>query len=510
MEEYTFITAMGIGQRCDHNMAHVDTNVNYYAVIFVWKRGCMECGENSALRFFGLSFVCARETSLGTGATSLQVGFVEYVSVELIVYGSWRIVECGALTGSGGSGLERDLWREYELLMSTFNEEMRGDSSGDARDSDGVERMRTDSYGCGCVLGFWLLVEDGYGGYGDEWLMVEWRIVIGEGIVIGNLGGCVLLKVCTIEIYTMLSTETMLRATGVQIPEDDLDNLHSLREVDGILVFVDPQDLLGFLEYTNLTTGLCDSESRTIGFLEGTSLVVVILVKGHAFPTIVKVRPVEKEQEPETITKVVEIASSKSTPFVPPPETPPLSTPKSKIYGDVSDHFIYLIDIVDSLCDKFPIKNNYLSDNPTPSSDFVVESLSPLPIPYEDNDSLVEETDILLSHLDDSPPEYETFSFDIEEKSSGSTTTHSNYSLPDYEAFYFDDKYIKEKSRRSTTTHSDYSLLEYDLFIFDLSIDPLPSADRSDLYHEEFADRLAHIISPPEYDHFYFDLEIIP
>ncbi|GKE28354.1 reverse transcriptase domain-containing protein [Tanacetum coccineum] len=38
----------------------------------------------------------------------------------------------------------------------------------------------------------------------------------------------------------------------------------------------------------------------------------------------------EKEQEPETITKVVEIASSKSTPLVPPPETPPLSTPKSK------------------------------------------------------------------------------------------------------------------------------------------------------------------------------------
>ncbi|GKF28890.1 hypothetical protein Tco_0095232, partial [Tanacetum coccineum] len=46
------------------------------------------------------------------------------------------------------------------------------------------------------------------------------------------------------------------------------------------------------LEYTKLTTGLGDSDSRTIGFLEGTSLVVEILVKGHAFPTIVKVRPV--------------------------------------------------------------------------------------------------------------------------------------------------------------------------------------------------------------------------
>ncbi|GKB77753.1 hypothetical protein Tco_0944648 [Tanacetum coccineum] len=30
----------------------------------------------------------------------------------------------------------------------------------------------------------------------------------------------------------------------------------------------------------------------------------------------------------------------------------------------------------------------------------------------------------------------QSFSFDLEENSSGSTTTHSDYSLPDYEAFY--------------------------------------------------------------------------
>ncbi|GKB73306.1 hypothetical protein Tco_0934718 [Tanacetum coccineum] len=38
----------------------------------------------------------------------------------------------------------------------------------------------------------------------------------------------------------------------------------------------------------------------------------------------------EKEQELETITEVVEIPSSQSTPLVPSPETPPLSTPESK------------------------------------------------------------------------------------------------------------------------------------------------------------------------------------
>ncbi|GJZ76869.1 hypothetical protein Tco_0641541 [Tanacetum coccineum] len=38
-------------------------------------------------------------------------------------------------------------------------------------------------------------------------------------------------------------------------------------------------------------------------------------------------------------------------------------------------------------------------------------------------------------------------------------------------------------------------------------INPFPPADRSDFYHEEFADELAHIISPPEYDCFYFKNE---
>nr|GEX60036.1 hypothetical protein [Tanacetum cinerariifolium] len=65
-----------------------------------------------------------------------------------------------------------------------------------------------------------------------------------------------------------------------------------------------------------------------------------------------------------------------------------------------------------------------------------------------------------------------------EEKSSGSTTTHSDYSLLNYEAFYFDDDHIKENTSGSTTTHSYFSLPEYDWFIFDLSIDPLPPADR--------------------------------
>nr|GEU75843.1 hypothetical protein [Tanacetum cinerariifolium] len=108
--------------------------------------------------------------------------------------------------------------------------------------------------------------------------------------------------------------------------------------------------------------------------------------------------------------------------------------------------------------------------------------------------SLLEETNT----FDNSLPELETFYFDLEEIISGSTTTRFDISLPEYEAFY--DDHVKEISSGSTTTHSDSSL--YDLFIFDLLINPFPPADRSDFY--EFADELTHVISPPEYDCFFF------
>nr|GFC99033.1 hypothetical protein [Tanacetum cinerariifolium] len=118
-----------------------------------------------------------------------------------------------------------------------------------------------------------------------------------------------------------------------------------------------------------------------------------------------------------------------------------------------------------------------LKDNPTSSS----ESLTKSPSTYLN--SFLEETNTFHNAL----PKFKNFYFDLEEISSGSTTTHSDISLPDYEAFYFDDDHIKEISSGSTTTHSDISLSEYASFIFDLT-------------HEEFVDELAHIISPPEYD----------
>ncbi|GJY09498.1 hypothetical protein Tco_0377683 [Tanacetum coccineum] len=115
---------------------------------------------------------------------------------------------------------------------------------------------------------------------------------------------------------------------------------------------------------------------------------------------------------------------------------------------------------------------------------------SPSRTPGEGSDLLLGETYTLLSHFNDSSPDYETFCFDIEEKSSGSTTSHSDHSLSEYESFCFDVDHIKEKSSGSTTSHFDLSLLEYELFHFDLSIDLLPPVDKSDCHLEEYADEL--------------------
>nr|GEV16093.1 zinc finger, CCHC-type [Tanacetum cinerariifolium] len=81
-------------------------------------------------------------------------------------------------------------------------------------------------------------------------------------------------------------------------------------------------------------------------------------------------------------------------------------------------------------------------------------------------------------------------SADVEEISSGSTTSPPDISLLEYEAFH--DDHVKEISSGSPTTHSDFSL--YASFIFDLSINPFPPVNMSDFY--EFTDELI-----PSYRH---------
>nr|GFB55871.1 hypothetical protein [Tanacetum cinerariifolium] len=106
-------------------------------------------------------------------------------------------------------------------------------------------------------------------------------------------------------------------------------------------------------------------------------------------------------------------------------------------------------------------------------------AITPILSTEETNNSLI----VGDEHLDIIP------ATESDEISSGSTTTDSDISLLDYEAFSLNNDHIKEISSGSTTTHLDISLSEYDSFIFT---------------DEEFVDELAHIISPLEYDRFYF------
>nr|GFB82717.1 hypothetical protein [Tanacetum cinerariifolium] len=179
-------------------------------------------------------------------------------------------------------------------------------------------------------------------------------------------------------------------------------------------------------------------------------------------------------------------------------DTIPAMESDEVIKSTVEDLILILSEfegIPDTMCDV------HLVNNPTPleaKDHFEIVIKSNDDISSSDDDSLYNEN---IEYVEASPHDSEVVSLEI---SSGSTTTHFDISLPDYEAFYFDNDHIEEISSGSTTTHSDISLSKYDSFIFDLLKDQFPPTDRSDFTHEEFADELTHIISPPEYDCFYF------
>nr|GEV55638.1 hypothetical protein [Tanacetum cinerariifolium] len=169
--------------------------------------------------------------------------------------------------------------------------------------------------------------------------------------------------------------------------------------------------------------------------------------------------------------------------------------------------------IHDTMCDV------HLVNNPTPleaKDHFKIIINSNDDYSSSNDDSLYNEN---IKYVEASPHDSEVVSLEVAEIvipedeeikednlqiSSGSTTTHSDISLSDCEVFYFYDDQIEEISSGSSTTHSDISLSEYDSCTFDLSNNQFPPTDRSDFTHEEFADELAHIISPPKYDCFYF------
>nr|GEV29281.1 hypothetical protein [Tanacetum cinerariifolium] len=111
----------------------------------------------------------------------------------------------------------------------------------------------------------------------------------------------------------------------------------------------------------------------------------------------------------------------------------------------------------------------FLNDNPT--SDRVLKSSSSFPI--------FEKSDNSLSCSDNSLLEFETFSDHTKETKSGSTTTHANNSLPEYDSFCFEIEPDQERLTSvvmkdiSDNSTNDPLLEEVDLFLaLDNSIPP--------------------------------------
>ncbi|GKA57527.1 hypothetical protein Tco_0756715, partial [Tanacetum coccineum] len=115
-----------------------------------------------------------------------------------------------------------------------------------------------------------------------------------------------------------------------------------------------------------------------------------------------------------------------------------------------------------------------LKDNPTP--DHVFKSSSLFPIPVTDSDSFFERFDTSFSFSDNSLPEFKTISDHTKETRSGSTTTHANNSLPEYDSFLFEIE--PDQGRLISIVISDNSndplleLPEFESFHFDLYDDP--------------------------------------
>nr|GEV60458.1 hypothetical protein [Tanacetum cinerariifolium] len=184
---------------------------------------------------------------------------------------------------------------------------------------------------------------------------------------------------------------------------------------------------------------------------------------------------------------------------------------------EAKDHFEIVInskdDISSSDDDSLYNENIEYVEAPPHDSELVSLEVSEIVIPEEEeieDDNLREKllnVHLLIANIEElkdnltPSSEFLTKSSSTSSKSFLEETNTFHNSLPKFENFFFD---LEEISSGSTTTHSDVSLSEYDSFIFNLVNDQFPPTDRSNFTHEEFGDEPAHIISPPEYDCFYF------
>ncbi|GJT73172.1 hypothetical protein Tco_1032458 [Tanacetum coccineum] len=192
-------------------------------------------------------------------------------------------------------------------------------------------------------------------------------------------------------------------------------------------------------------------------------------------------------------------------------------------YDDDEDDIIAITPVlpIKETDNSLSMGDKHLDNIPETESDEFIKLPTPLTalnenseilsIPSDDNPSSDDDSTYGedIDYVDASPTNVEIVSLEVveiidpevERIDDDILLTIKDDTLP----FYVDNDHFKEKSSGSTTTHVDFS--QYDSFIFDLSNDHFPPADRSDLYHEEFADELAHIMSLPNLECFKFKIE---
>nr|GEW98178.1 hypothetical protein [Tanacetum cinerariifolium] len=199
-------------------------------------------------------------------------------------------------------------------------------------------------------------------------------------------------------------------------------------------------------------------------------------------------------------------------PVVPDPKPFNNQTDRPTICYYDDDDEDYVIAVTPSLLTKEPdnslsMRDEHLDTIPTTKlEEFIkssVENLVPIPsesegipnsmcdMPFHDN-SLP---------LDVSKDQFEDF-FDSNDEST--LTDDDSFSIDNIEYVEVSPPNSELVSSEETNTF-DNSLLEFEIFCFDLEENSISPADRSDFY--EFADELTHIISPPEYDCFFFKNE---
>ncbi|GKD00607.1 hypothetical protein Tco_1170881 [Tanacetum coccineum] len=150
------------------------------------------------------------------------------------------------------------------------------------------------------------------------------------------------------------------------------------------------------------------------------------------------------------------------------------------ILEDFADKLAHIALIAPGIVEADPDDDTSSDDDDFEDIDRLISNIDSLkdnPILVTDSDS----SDTSLSHLDNSLPEFETFSDHTEETRSGSTTTHANYSLPEYDSFLFEIEPDQEGLISNDNSNDPFlELPEFESFHFDPSF-PRPPPEPPDV-----------------------------